>query len=49
MQQNKGAKKEIAKYSLFSGKIEKVSAFINIACLYLSIKMIGELEAIKMA
>ena len=29
--------------------MEKVSAFINAAYLYLSIKMIGELEATKMA
>ena len=40
---------EVAKPPLFSGKMEKVSAFINAAYLYLSIKMIGELEATKMA
>ena len=40
---------EIAKPPLFSGKMEKVSVFINAAWLYLSIKMMGELEAIKMA
>jgi len=40
---------EVAKPSLFSGKIEEVSTFINIACLYLSMKMMGESEATKMA
>jgi len=34
---------------LFSGKIEEVSVFINIACLYLSIKIIRELKATKIA
>ena len=34
---------------MFSGKIEEVSVFINIACLYLSIKMIRELKATKIA
>ena len=40
---------EIAKPLLFSGKMKEVSAFINIARLYFSIKMIGESEAMKMA
>jgi len=26
---------------LFSGKIEEVNVFINVACLYLSMKMMG--------
>ena len=34
---------------MFSGKIEEVSVFINIACLYLSIKIIKELKATKIA
>jgi len=49
LQQNRGAKVEVAKSLLFSGKMEKVSVFINTAHLYLSIKIIGELEATKMA
>ena len=49
MQQNRGAKVEVAKPLLFSGKMEKVSVFINTAHLYLSIKITGELEATKMA
>ena len=40
---------EVAKPLLFSGKMEKVSVFINTAHLYLSIKITGELEATKMA
>jgi len=49
LQQNGGEKVEVAKLPLFSGRIEKVSVFINAACLYLSMKMTGELEATKMA
>jgi len=49
LQQNGGARVKVAKPPLFSGKIEEVSMFINMACLYLSIKMIGELEATRMA
>ena len=40
---------EIAKPSIYRGKIEKVSVFINAVCLYLSMKMTGETEATKMA
>ena len=49
MQQNGGAKVEVAKSLLFSGKIEKVSAFINTVHLYLSMKIMGELKTMKMA
>jgi len=49
LQQNGGAKVEIAKSLLFSGKIEKVSAFINTVHLYLSMKIMGELKTMKMA
>ena len=40
---------EVAKPPLFSRKMEEVSAFINAAWLYLSMKMIGEAEATKIA
>jgi len=40
---------EVAKFPLFSGKIEEVSMFINTAHLYLSMKMIEKLKATKMA
>jgi len=49
LQQNKGARVEVAKLLLFSGRMEEVSTFINMACLYLSIKMMGESEATKIA
>ena len=48
LQQNRGARVEVVKLPLFSGKIEEVSMFINVACLYLSMKMTGESEATKM-
>jgi len=49
LQQNGGAKVEVAKPPLFSGKIEEMSIFINIAYLYLSIKMMEKPEATKIA
>ena len=49
LQQNGRARVEVAKPLLFSGQMEEVSAFINVACLYLRMKMIGELESTKMA
>ena len=49
LQQNGRARVEVVKPFLFSGKIEEVSAFINTARLYLSIKIMEESEATKMA
>jgi len=49
LQQNGGARVEIAKPPLFSGRMEEVSAFINAACLYLSMRITGEPEATRMA
>ena len=40
---------EIAKLSIYRGKMEEVSIFINVAHLYLSMKITGETEATKMA
>ena len=40
---------ELAKSLIYGGKIEGVSVFINVAHLYLSIKMIGEMKATKIA
>ena len=48
LQQNRRARVEVAKPPLFSGKIEEVSIFINIAQLYLSMKITEEQEATKM-
>ena len=39
---------KVAKPFLFSGKIKEVSVFINLAQLYLSMKMTGESESTKM-
>jgi len=49
LQQNRGARVKVAKPPLFSGKIEEISAFINTAHLYLSIKIMEESEATRMA
>jgi len=48
LQQSRGARVEVAKSPLFSRKIKKVSVFINVACLYLRMKMIKELKSTKM-
>ena len=40
---------KVAKPPLFSGRIEEVSIFINVAHLYLSMRMTGELEATRIA
>jgi len=49
LQQQGGSQVEVAKPPIYRGKIEKVSAFINAAYLYLSMKMTGETEATKIA
>ena len=49
LQQNRGARVKVAKPPLFSEKIEEISAFINTAHLYLSIKIMEESEATRMA
>ena len=49
LHQSGGARVEVAKPSLFSGRIEEVSTFVNAVCLYLRIKIMGELELTKIA
>ena len=49
LQQSRRTRVEVAKSPLSSRRIEKVSIFVNTACLYLRIKMIEELELTKMA
>jgi len=49
LQQNRGARVKVAKSPLFSGKIEEVSMFINVAHLYLSIRITEELKMARMA
>jgi len=40
---------EVVKSPLFNGRMEKVSTFINAAYLYLSMRIMGELEATRIA
>jgi len=49
LQQNGGARVKIAKSPLFSGKMEKVSTFINTAHLYPSMKITEKPEVTKIA
>ena len=49
LQQNGGARVEVAKPPLFSEKVEEVSVFINVVYLYLSIKIMEESEATRIA
>jgi len=49
LQQSRGARVEVAKSPLFSGKMEKVGVFVNVAHLYLRIKIIEKSESTKMA
>jgi len=49
LQQNGGARVEVAKPPLFSEEVEEVSVFINVVHLYLSIKIMEESEATRMA
>jgi len=47
--QQQGSKVEIAKSPMFSGKIEEVSVFINVAYLYLRMKINGEAATTQIA
>jgi len=49
LQQNERARLKVTKSPLFSKKIKKISMFINIAYLYLSMKMRKESKATKIA
>ena len=49
LQQQGGSWVKVAKSSIYRGKIEEVSIFINTACLYLSMKITEEIKATKMA
>jgi len=40
--QQQESKVEVAKPQVFSRKIEEVSVFVNVACLYIRIKMMEE-------
>jgi len=40
--QQQGSRVEVTKPQVFSGKMEEVSAFINVACIYIRMKMMEE-------
>ena len=40
---------EVARPQVFSGKMKEVSAFVNIACLYIRMKMTEEVAVIQVA
>jgi len=40
---------EVARPQVFSGKIEEMSAFINVACLYIRMKMTEEVATTQVA
>jgi len=47
--QQQGSRVEVARPQAFSGKMEEVSVFINMACLYIRIKMTEEAAATQVA
>jgi len=47
--QQQGSRVEVARPLMFSGKMEEVSTFINVAHLYLRIKMNGEAVTTQIA
>ena len=47
--QQQGSRVEVARPQVFSGKIEKVSVFVNVACLYIRIKMMEEVAVTQVA
>jgi len=47
--QQQGSRVEVAKPQVFSGKIEEVSVFVNVACLYIRMKMTEEAATTQVA
>ena len=47
--QQQESRVEVAKPQVFSGKIEEVSAFVNVACLYIRMKMTEEAATTQVA
>ena len=43
--QQQGSRVEVARPQVFSGKMEEVSAFVNVACLYIRMKIMEETAA----
>jgi len=47
--QQQGSRVEVARPQVFSGKIEEMSMFVNMACLYIRMKMMEEVAATQVA
>jgi len=47
--QQQGSRVEVTRPQVFSGRIEEVSAFVNVACLYIRMKMTEEAAATQVA
>jgi len=47
--QQQESRVEVAKPQVFSGKIEEVSVFVNVACLYIRMKMTEEAATTQVA
>jgi len=47
--QQQGSRVEVARPQVFSGKMEEMSAFVNVACLYIRMKMTEEVAVIQVA
>ena len=47
--QQQGSRVEVARPQVFSGKMEEVSAFVNMVQLYIRMKMIEKMEATQVA
>ena len=47
--QQQGSRVEVARPQVFSGKIEKVGVFVNVACLYIRIKIMEEVAITQVA
>jgi len=47
--QQQGSRVEVARPQMFNGKMEEVSAFINVACLYIRMKMTEEAATTQVA
>jgi len=47
--QQQESRVEVAKPQVFSGKMEEVSVFVNIACLYIKMKIMEEVATTQVA
>jgi len=47
--QQQGSRVEVTRPQVFNGRIEEVSAFINVACIYIRMKMTEEAATTQVA